>query len=126
MQLRNPLANAHGLGSAKDGVGHWWAQRISAIALALLVPWFLLALLGVDFSDHAVARAWLAQPINAVLMSALVLAALYHAQLGLQVVVEDYIHTRWVELSLLVLIRFATLLAIIASLLAVLRVFIRG
>ncbi len=122
MNLRTPLSEAHGLGSAKEGVSHWWSQRLTAIALLPLTIWFLVALVTVEFTDQTQAQAWLASPFNAVMMSALVIALLYHVQLGLQVVIEDYFHQRWLEVSLQVLVRFATVVAAIAALLSVVRI----
>jgi len=121
-RLRHPWAVARGLGAAKAGVAHWWAQRLSAIALLFLVPWFVItavSLLGVDAAN---ARAFLADPLNATLMLAFVLAAAWHAQLGLQVVIEDYIHTPWLELALQLLVKFAYALAALAAVVAIGRI----
>lgn len=122
MSLRNPLARAAGHGSAKEGVQHWWAQRLSAMALAFLVPWFIVFAIGLLGADHETARAAVAQPLNAVLLLLLVAAIFHHARLGLQVVVEDYVHTRFAELTLQVLIRFAYLAAAVAAAFAIIRV----
>lgn len=122
MNLRNPLAQVRGLGSAKQGSHHWIAQRLTAILLAPLSIWFLVAALGVAAGGYAEARSFVAQPLNACLMAAFVLALFYHAQLGLQVVVEDYVHIPWLELTLQIGIKFACFLAAIASLLAIVRI----
>lgn len=119
--LRHPLARAKGLGSAKDGVGHWWAQRLTAMALALLTPWFVIFALRQFGADGEAVRAAIAQPLNATLLSAFVLSVFWHARLGLQVVVEDYIHG-WLELALQVAIKFIFALAAIAALLAIGRI----
>ena len=121
MSLRNPLARAKGLGSAKDGVGHWWAQRLTAMALALLTPWFVIFALRQFGAEGEAVRAAIAQPLNATLLSAFVLSLFWHARLGLQVVVEDYIHG-WLELALQVAIKFIFALAAIAALLAIGRI----
>lgn len=124
--LRDPLARARGLGSAKAGVGHWWVQRVTATALIGLGLWFVctvIALLGSDFEQ---ARAALAEPWNVVLMIVFVCTAFWHAQLGLQVVIEDYVHTRWKEVVLTVGIRFVSVLLAVAGSLAVLRVAFAG
>ncbi|MFO0394469.1 MAG: succinate dehydrogenase, hydrophobic membrane anchor protein, partial [Lysobacteraceae bacterium] len=92
-RLRHPWAVARGLGSAKEGVAHWWAQRVSAAALLFLLPWLVITAVSLIGLDHANARAFLAEPMNATLMLAFVLAVTWHARLGLQVVIEDYIHT---------------------------------
>lgn len=121
-RLRHPWAVARGLGSAKEGVAHWWAQRISAIALLFLVPWFVVTAVSLIGLDHANARAYLAQPLNATLMLAFVLAVTWHARLGLQVVIEDYIHTPWLEITLQLAVKFAYALAALASVVAIGRI----
>ncbi len=119
--LRHPLARAKGLGSAKDGVGHWWAQRLTAVALALLTPWFVIFAVRQFGADAALVQAAIARPVNATLLSAFVLCVFWHARLGLQVVVEDYVHGS-LELVLQVLIKFTYVLAAIAALLAIGRI----
>ncbi|QWT21760.1 succinate dehydrogenase, hydrophobic membrane anchor protein [Bacillus sp. NP157] len=120
--LRNPLARARGLGSAKEGVSHWMVQRVTALALVFLTLWFLCTLLGLLHADYATARATLARPWNAVLAIAFIVVMFRHAVLGLQVVIEDYVHTRWLEVASLVLIKFIAVLATLTGVLAVLRV----
>jgi succinate dehydrogenase / fumarate reductase membrane anchor subunit len=120
--LRTPLKNALGLGSAKHGAHHFIVQRITAVALALLVVWFLWLVLTSLHSDYATAHALLAQPWNAVLMIAFVIALFWHAQLGLQVVVEDYVHARGLEIALQLAIKFLCFLGAAASVLAVIRI----
>lgn len=120
-RLQHPLAKAKGLGSAKDGVAHWWAQRLTAIALALLTPWFVVLAIGLLGADHATVQASLARPLTATLLTAFVLALFWHARLGLQVVVEDYVHG-WLEVALQVAIKFVWWLAAIASVLAIGRI----
>lgn len=120
MSLRHPIARVRGLGSAKEGTGHWVAQRITAVALMPLVVWFVIAAFGLG--AYADARSFLAQPLNAVLTAALVVCGFHHAQLGLQVVIEDYVHLRWLEVLLQVLVKFTAFLAGLASLLAIVRI----
>lgn len=117
--LRNPLATARGLGSAKDGVHHWWVQRVTAIALALLSPWFVYTLLSLVGADHQAVRQALSQPIAASLLAIYVGALFWHAQLGLQVVIEDYVHTRWMEVALQIAVRFACLFAAVVAIIAI-------
>ena len=121
MSLRNPLARAKGLGSAKDGTTHWWNQRLTAVALALLTPWFVIFAVGLLGADQTAVRAAIAQPLSATLLAAFVLCLFWHAQLGLQVVVEDYLHGA-AEVGLQIAIKFAYALAAIASLLAIGRI----
>ncbi len=91
MSFRSPLGTARGLGSAKAGTEHWMVQRLTAIALLPLTLWFVWSLLCMAGADYATFTAWLANPLIAVLMSAFSLMLFYHAALGLQVVIEDYV-----------------------------------
>ncbi|MCB1598976.1 MAG: succinate dehydrogenase, hydrophobic membrane anchor protein [Lysobacterales bacterium] len=119
--FRTPLKNVRGLGSAREGTGHWWGQRVTAIALAplsLWFVWFAVAHSGADYSSLSTA---VGQPINAVLLLAFVSSMFYHAYLGLQVVIEDYVHPRALEITLMVLIRFGAVLAVLAAAIAILR-----
>jgi succinate dehydrogenase / fumarate reductase, membrane anchor subunit len=119
---RDPLKVARGLGSSQSGVGHWWTQRMTAAALVLLGVWFVVTVLCLLHADYATARAAVAKPWNALLLMAFVLSMFWHAVLGLQVVIEDYVHTRWKEVFLLVAIKFLAVLGALASVLAVLRI----
>ena len=97
MNMRNPLATARGLGSAKSGVHHWYAQRASAVLLILLIGWLIFAMIQLGGADHAKAEQFMAQPVNASFLVLLIVALLYHAVLGLQVVIEDYVHNPVLE-----------------------------
>ena len=121
-RLRSPLGRALGLGSAKEGVEHWWAQRVTAVALVPLVLWFVAALVGHLGADHAAALAWLRSPLAAVAMILLVVATFVHMALGVQVVIEDYVHHEATKVASLVLTRLACWALGAASLFAVLRV----
>lgn len=123
---REPLKYARNHGSAKSGVGHWWVQRLTAAALVVLGLWFVVAVVRLLGSDYATAHAALAEPWNALLMILFVSTAFWHGQLGLQVVIEDYVHTRWKEVILTVLIKFVAVLLSVACALAVLRVALGG
>jgi succinate dehydrogenase / fumarate reductase membrane anchor subunit len=107
MSLTNPLARARGLGSAKEGVDHWFAQRATAVLLVFLLGWGIYAAFALAGTDFAEARAFVARPLNAALMILLLVGLLYHAMLGLQVVIEDYVHHRPMEWTLLLLVRAA-------------------
>lgn len=122
MSLRSPLSKAIGLGSAGHGFSHWWWQRVTAIALIPLSLWFVVNVIGLFGAPFAVVQAWLAQPLNATLMLLFVLTTLFHGQTGLQVVIEDYIHTKWLNLSLLLLIKFAAALLAVYAVLSILKV----
>lgn len=120
--LRHPLKRARGLGSAQFGVGHWWTQRTTAVALIALGIWFVVLVLGLLHSDYVTARAAVAKPWNAILLIAFLVSMFWHAVLGLQVVIEDYVHTRWKELTLLLVIKFIAVLCVLGGTLAVLRI----
>ena len=121
MSLRHPLATARGLGSAKGGTSHWWALRLSSVALLVLTPWFVIWALGMVGADQYTVRQSIARPVNASLMIAFVLSLFWHSQLGLQVVVEDYVHG-WKEWTLQVLVKFTCAIAAIASVVAIGRI----
>lgn len=120
--LRTPLARARGLGSGKTGTEHFWVQRVTAVALALLVPWLLYVLVQMAGADAATATAILHRPLNAILMIAFVVAMFWHAKLGMQVVIEDYVHTRGMEITLHLLNTFLCSLGAIASVYAIVRI----
>ena len=121
-RMRTPLKQALGLGSAKYGVQHFVLQRVTAIALAFLslyVLWLIISLVG---DDYAHVRAAVANPCNATLLIAFVIAAFWHAKLGLQVIIEDYVHTPWSSTLLLLANLFICVLAALASVLAIIRI----
>lgn len=120
--LRTPLARARGLGSGKTGTGHFWVQRVTAVALALLVPWLVWVLFLIAGGDSTHAIDVLRRPWNAILMGAFLVALFWHAKLGMQVVIEDYVHTRFWEVTLQLLNLFACTLGAIASLFAIVRI----
>ena len=120
--LQNPLKRARGLGSSQSGVGHWWTQRVTAAGLIFLSLWFVSLVLCLLHADYATAREAVGKPWNAVLLIAFVIIVFWHAVLGLQVVIEDYVHTRWKEVVSMVLIKFLAVLGALTGVLAVLRI----
>ena len=122
MSLRSPLGRVTGLGSAKSGAGHWYAQRVTAAALVLLGGWFVAALVSLDGASHANVMGWLASPISSALAVLLVVTAAYHALLGLQVVLEDYVADHGRRLATLLVVKFALVVAAVIGVLAVLRI----
>jgi succinate dehydrogenase / fumarate reductase, membrane anchor subunit len=122
MSLRSPLGKVLGLGSAKEGASHWWSQRMSAVGLALLAPWFLFSLLAVGDLSYANVVSFIASPVNTVLLSLFVVTLCYHAQLGLQVVVEDYIANKGPKLAILLVVNFGLLLLGVLGVFSVLRI----
>ncbi|MGI9246878.1 MAG: succinate dehydrogenase, hydrophobic membrane anchor protein [Steroidobacteraceae bacterium] len=123
MSLRSPLGRVLGLGSARGGSGHWYSQRVSAVALVILGLWFVaaLAMLGRG-APHAAVVAWLRSPFSATMAMLLVGVSAYHALLGLQVVVEDYVGDKGTRTVVLVAIKFALVTATILGVVAVLRI----
>lgn len=122
MSLRTPLARARGLGSAKEGVGHWWAQRVTALALIPLTLWFAISLMSVAHADYADAVAWIGSPLNSALLILLLVSLFYHAILGLQVVIEDYVHGEGTKLATLLIVKFILVLLGAVAVVAVLQV----
>jgi succinate dehydrogenase / fumarate reductase membrane anchor subunit len=118
---RTPLARARGLGSAKDGVGHWWAQRLTAIALIPLVVWFAVSLVMLSGADYAVVRAWIGSPLVMVLLILTIGVGLHHGQLGMQVVLEDYTDGAW-RVALIVLVKFIAVVFGLGAIVAILRI----
>jgi len=122
MSLRSPLGSALGLGSAKDGAGHWWAQRVSAVALIPLTLWFVFSLLVLPDLGYATIKTWLSYPMTGFLAVLLVAVLAYHSYLGTVEVVQDYVHSAGTKLLCLLLLRFMHVLAGGAGSFAVLRV----
>jgi succinate dehydrogenase / fumarate reductase membrane anchor subunit len=120
--LRTPLARARGLGSARDGLHHWWAQRLTAVALIPLVVWFAISLVMLSGADYEVARAWIGSPLVMVLLILTITVGLHHGQLGLQVVIEDYVHGDGWKLALIVGVRFIAVIFGLAATVAILRI----
>jgi len=121
MSMRNPLARVRGMGSSGGGVHHWRAQRYSSLLILLLTSWVLWMGVSLAGADYATARAAMATPFNAGMTILLAGAVFYHMQLGLQVVIEDYVHMAGLEFSLLILVRFACLAAFLISAMAALK-----
>jgi succinate dehydrogenase / fumarate reductase membrane anchor subunit len=90
--LRSPLGRVAGLGSAKEGAKHWWSQRVTAVGLAMLGAWFIVSLLCLGSVEYGAVTGWIANPCNATLLSIFIATMAYHSQLGVQVVIEDYVH----------------------------------
>ncbi len=126
MSLRSPLGQARGLGSAKSGTHHWWMQRVTAVALVPLSLWLVSGLVCFADAGHAEVAAWLAQPLTAVAMSLLLGTMFYHSMLGLQIVVEDYVHGEFSKLFSLILLKFAHVALAAAGIFAVLKVAFGG
>ena len=102
MSLKTPLARVRGLGSARSGVSHYWVQRLTAIALVPLTLWFVAGIYSHIGDEYAVMHAWLAQPLTAIFMLLFVVTGIIHMRLGIQVVIEDYIHHETAKLMHLI------------------------
>ncbi len=124
--FRTPLARARGLGSAKEGVTHWWRQRLTAMALiplTLIMAGYILSLVG---ADRATVVATLQEPFPALVALLLIVAAFWHVKLGGQVIIEDYVHAHGAKIAAIIALNFACVVVGLASALAVLRLFFGG
>ena len=119
--MRSPLGRAIGLGSAKEGVEHWWRQRVSALALVPLTLWFVIAVISLVGADRALLVAWVKSPVPAMLLVLLLVATFYHAALGLQVVIEDYIQGEAMRLSVLLIMRLLCIAFVLRGIFAILK-----
>ena len=122
MSLRSPLGRVLGTGSAKEGSSHWWAQRLSAVALIPLTLWFFFSLLLLPELDYLTVHSWLSVPMSGFLAVLLVVTLTYHSYLGTMVVIEDYVHTNGAKLFASLLLRFGYVLCGGASIFAILRI----
>ena len=120
--IETPLARVRGLGAAGHGAGHWWEERLTSISTFLLFVWLIVSLLRLPALDHATLTEWLASPLGAVPMLLLIVSTFRHLQLGLQVIVEDYVHDEGGKLFWILLIQFASLLGAAFAVFAVLRI----
>jgi len=126
MNMLDPLARAKGHGSAKEGTDHWWHQRLSSLLLIPLTVWLVLAIFHLVRADHATASAFIANPIHAAFALVLVVTVFYHTKLGLQVIVEDYVHLPWLEVSLQLLIKLFALTGSMVGVIAIFKVAFGG
>jgi len=120
MSLRTPLGKVLGRGSAGEGVSHWWIQRVTAVALLPLTLWFAISLLMHSLQSYEVMRGWLGQPYVAVLTILLVFTLSLHSKLGVEVVIEDYVHGKASKTVLLLLSTFVHVAAAVAAVFAIL------
>ena len=122
MSLRSPLSRVLGLGSAKDGTAHWWAQRVTAVALVPLTLWFVCSLLTLPDFEYETVRTWLSVPITGFLSVLLVAVMSYHSYLGTIVIIEDYVISSGMKVLSLMTLRFLYVLAGGAAMFAIFRV----
>ncbi|MDG1437457.1 MAG: succinate dehydrogenase, hydrophobic membrane anchor protein [Emcibacteraceae bacterium] len=110
MSLRSPLGKVRGLGSAKNGTHHWWMQKVTAVALIPLTIWFVSSVIQMTQADYTTVVKWMSSPVVAVLLALYIVTGLYHLKLGLQVVIEDYIHSEGQKVIYQILITFGCVL----------------
>ena len=126
MSLQTPLRRVLGAGSAKAGVHHWWLQRLTSVALLPLTVWFVVSLLALPSFDHATVTAWMRESWTALLLILLVLAASWHSQLGVRVIVEDYVPAPGARTVTLTALSFLHAVLALAGVFAVLKVALGG
>src|ERR1700686_5140717 len=120
-RLRSPLSRAIGLGSAKEGVEHWLAQRVTALALGPLALWFVIVVIELAGADRALFVEWVRHPLPAVFLVLLLIATFYHGALGLQVVIEDYVENETLRFGLLIVMRLAGIVLAVLGIFAVIK-----
>lgn len=125
-QTRSSFDRTQGLGSAREGVGHWWMQRVTALALIPLTLWFAASLIAHARDDYITFIVWLRAPFTSVLMVLLLIALFYHMALGLQVVVEDYVHADRIKIPMMAVIHLASFVLAVAGIVTTLRIAFGG
>ena len=123
---KTPLGRVRGLGAAGEGAEHWWHERLSSVASLLLTIWLIVSLLRLPSLDHQTIAEWLSQPLSAVPMILLVFTAFWHSKMGLQVIVEDYVHDEGGKLFWILLISFAAILGGALAIFSVLKIALGG
>ena len=126
MKFRTPISKARGLGSAKEGSHHWWTQRVTAIALLPLTLWFGIAIVMIPGAEYKQIVGWISYPWNTVMLISTIIAVFYHAILGIQVVIEDYVHVEWMKLSATLATKLILIFYALAALYATLRITMVG
>lgn len=119
--LKTPLAKVRGLGAAGDGVGHWWWQRLTAIALVPLSLWFVSSMLKMLPAGRAELALWFSSPVVVLAVIAFFAAMLYHAYLGVRVIIEDYVHCHAKQLAFIIILRFAAIIGWMCVVLAAIK-----
>jgi len=122
--IRSSLASARGLGSAKSGTGHFWAQRVSAVALVPLTLWFVACLASQFGASYSSVTDWLSSPFQASLMAIYLAAIFYHSQLGLQTIIEDYVHVESVKIGSLIALQLINILLGVSAIVSVLMILV--
>ncbi|WP_129794072.1 succinate dehydrogenase, hydrophobic membrane anchor protein [Sphingosinicella sp. CPCC 101087] len=126
MSMETPLGRVRGLGSSGEGAHHWWIERLTSVSTLLLLVWLAVSLLRLPALDHPTIVEWLAGPLGAVPMLLLIVSTFWHLKLGLQVVIEDYVHDDGAKLFWIMVLNFAAILAAALALFAVLKIAFTG
>lgn len=124
--MRSPLGSALGMGAAREGTGHWWSQRVTAVALVPLTFWLIYSLIVLAGLPRAEALLWMQNPFNAVLMALFLVSMFYHSYLGVEVIIQDYMHAKWLKVTALITIQFAMILLAALSVFLVMRMALAG
>ncbi len=122
MSLRSPLGKVRGLGSAKNGTHHWWMQKVTAVALIPLTIWFVSSIVQMTQADYEIVINWMNSPVVAILMTLFIITGIYHLKLGLQVIVEDYIHSEGSKMALQMMITFGCVAIAITAIFSILKI----
>ena len=125
-QLRSNLSRVRGLGSTREGVHHWWAQRMSAVALIPLSMWFIFSLITLTGADYTSFHTWASEFGNSVFLVLFLVTLFHHAQLGVTVVIEDYVHSEPVKMAMVLIVKYGTMLFAASSIFAVLKISLAG
>lgn len=126
MSLRSPLSHVLGSGSAKEGTEHWWMQRVTAIALLILGLWFLLSFAGLESYSRLSLHSWVGQPFNTVMLILASVTLAWHSVLGVQIIIEDYVHGALLKVLSLLFSKFAHVFLAAAAVLAILKISLGG
>jgi len=126
MSLRSPLSRVLGSGSAKEGTNHWWMQRLTAIALLILGIWFLVSFAGLDSYVEADLHTWVHSPFNAIMLLLASITLAWHSMLGIQIVIEDYVHGPGLKVVSIILSKFVHVFLGLAGVLAILKIAMGG
>lgn len=122
MNLRTPLGRVRGLGSAKEGTNHWWALRATSVTLVPLSLWFVISLMSVAHADYAAAIEWVGKPWNSALLVVFLVSMFYHAILGMEEVLQDYVHHEGLKVAAILVMKFVLTVVGAAAVIAVLRI----
>jgi len=126
MSLRSPLSRVLGSGSAKEGTDHWWMQRVTAIALLILGLWFLISIASLEGYSETDMHTWVASPFNAIMLLLMSITLAWHSMLGIQIVIEDYIHGPGLKVVSIILSKFVHVFLGVAAVVAILKVLLGG